>query len=91
MQFGPLVLSSTEPPAPYEVIFGHKPIIGIWQEFGVLCHVLIEGQRTKMAPHTKEAIFLGYEEGKDGYVYMDARGNVGISRNVTFTKENASG
>ena len=79
------MISPISEKTPYEGIFGIPPDVSKIRPFGCKCWMLIEHADQKFAKKSKECLFLGFEEGKDGYLIFDIQENcVKRSRNVIF-------
>ena len=70
---------------PFEVMMGKKPDLSIW---GCQCFpTILPELRTKAGPQRFEAIFIGYEEARIGWLVQDLKGAVHFSRDVIFNED----
>jgi hypothetical protein len=80
--------STTLPPGvtPYEIVNGRKPNLSHLRIFGARCFARIPSElQTKLGPHSRHAIFLGYPEGTKGYHLQDqGTGAFFTARDVIF-------
>src|ERR1700678_3031406 len=73
---------------PFEVLMGKKPNLSHLRIWGCQCFVTIPPElRTKAGPRRFEAIFVGYEEARVGWVVRDLKGAVHFSRDVVFNED----
>lgn len=79
--------SSTLPSdvTPYEMVNGRKPDLSYLRVFGSKCFARIPTElQTKLGPHSRRAIFVGYPEGTKGYRLRDSNGSFFTARDVIF-------
>jgi hypothetical protein len=77
---------------PLEAWSGRKPDVSHLREFGSDVYILTEGNRDKIGPKAVKMTFVGFEEGSKAIRYYDkAKGNVKISRNFAFSKNDTPG
>jgi hypothetical protein len=72
---------------PHELIFGAKPDLSQIKEFGVKCLEHVHGKPPKLADKATWGVFLGYEEGRDGFLVMRPTGRTAFSASVAFLDE----
>ncbi|KAG6477308.1 hypothetical protein ZIOFF_066561 [Zingiber officinale] len=79
-------LSSTNNKAPYELLYDVKPNVKHFRVFGSLCYVhLQDSQRSKLNAKAIKCVFVGYDERRKGWRYLDPTTNkCVVSRNVIF-------
>ena len=76
---------------PFEVLMGKKPDLSHLQVWGCQCFPAIPLElHMKAGPRHFEAIFVGYEEARVGWVVRDLKGAVHFSRDVIFNEELSS-
>lgn len=80
--------STTLPPGqtPFELVNGCKPNLSYIRVFGSKCWARIPSElQTKLGPHARRAIFLGYPEGIKAYHVWDETSEVFfVARDVEF-------
>lgn len=73
--------------SPYEIIFGSKPRIDYFHEFGCDALVMVPDQkRRKLDDKAKPMKFVGYDEWSKGFRMVDENNKIVISREVYFLK-----
>lgn len=73
--------------SPYEIIFGSKPRMDYFHEFGCDALVMIPDQkRKKLDEKAKPMKFVGYDEWSKGFRMVDENNKIVISREVYFLK-----
>ena len=75
--------------APYESLFGHKPIIFHFRIFGSRAWDRIPLEKRKgLQPQIKECMMVGYDEYEKGYnIFYTSSQNTFIERSVQFEEE----
>ena len=72
---------------PYEAWYGRKPDVSHLREFGTPVYVLLQPQKTrpKLAPRSKQQIFVGYDDGSKSIRYFNPETRkILTSRNFKF-------
>jgi len=80
-------VGSTPEKTPYEAWFGSKPDVSHLWEFGTPVYVLVQPQKTqlKLAPRSKQQIFVGYDDGSNSVKYYNPKTRkILTSRNFKF-------
>ena len=73
---------------PFEILTSKKPDLSHLRVWGCQCFPAIPSElRTKAGPRRFEAIFVGYEEARVGWVVRDLKGGVHFSRDVIFNED----
>ena len=73
---------------PFEVLTGKKPDLSHLRVWGCQCFPAIPPElRTKAGPRRFDAIFVGYEEARVGWVVRDLKGAIHFSRDVIFNED----
>src|ERR1700678_954170 len=73
---------------PFQVLTSKKPDLSHLRVWGCQCFPAIPPElRTKAGPRRYEAIFIGYEEARVGWLIRDLKGNVLFSRDVVFNED----
>ncbi|KAM2231636.1 hypothetical protein ACFX1S_015876 [Malus domestica] len=75
--------------SPFELLFGHLPVISHLRIFGCACYPLLKPYNaTKLQAKTTKCIFLGYATKYKGYIcYEVSKQRVYISRHVVFDED----
>ncbi|EGD72965.1 hypothetical protein PTSG_12202 [Salpingoeca rosetta] len=66
---------------PFRNIFGRNPPMTHLQQFGVTAYVRNEARKSKMAPRTTEAIYVGYDERSRSHLLWEP-GNRRLTRSI---------
>jgi hypothetical protein len=71
---------------PYEMWYGHIPLVRHLRVFGSTCYALIpKEQRSKLDARSRKCIFLGYSNTTKGYhIYDETNKKFILSRDVIF-------
>lgn len=70
---------------PYEMVNGQKPDLLHLRVFGSQCFTRIPTElQTKLGPHSRHAIFVGYPDGTKGYHLQDSNGTFFTAHDVIF-------
>ncbi|OIT25923.1 retrovirus-related pol polyprotein from transposon tnt 1-94, partial [Nicotiana attenuata] len=79
-------LSPNNMKSPYELMFGEKSSVKHLRVFGSISYVRIpDSQQSKLDAKERKCIFIGYDERKKGWKYMDPKTNLFVvSRDVIF-------
>lgn len=73
---------------PFEVLTTKKPDLSHLRVWGCQCFPAIPTELfTKAGPRRFEAIFIGYEEARTGWLIRDLKGAVHFSRGVIFNED----
>jgi hypothetical protein len=73
---------------PFQVLTSKKPDLSHLRVWGCQCFPAIPTElRTKAGPRRYEAIFIGYEEARVGWLVRDLKGKVLFSRDVIFNED----
>ncbi|KAM1789190.1 hypothetical protein ACFX11_039377 [Malus domestica] len=72
--------------SPFELLFGHLPVISHLRIFGCACYPLLKPYNdTKLQAKTTKCLFLGYATKYKGYIcYEVSKQRIYISRHVVF-------
>jgi hypothetical protein len=73
---------------PFQVFTIKKPDLSHLRVWGCQCFPAIPPElQTKAGPRRYEAIFIGYEEARVGWLVRDLKGKVSFSRDVIFNED----
>ena len=73
---------------PFESVFGYSPDLSSVRDFGEKCWIYNDLAKDKLEARSNEGIFIGLEEGLDGFLVL-VDGNIVRSRNVDFISRDA--
>ncbi|KAL0431178.1 UNVERIFIED_CONTAM: hypothetical protein Sradi_0743800 [Sesamum radiatum] len=81
-----MTLSPINMRTPYAMIFGEKPNMKYSKIFGSICYVHVqESRRSKLDLKARKCIFIGCNETKNGWKYMDLETHkFTVSQDVVF-------